>query len=665
LLGSCVSNPYFIGRGANCQEKAALGAGVGGDCGSGGGGGSDANLSFALDLDQSGSSHLEPKLTLSTATLTASLLLRGENANANAWRSDQGQSLSKGPGVADLELETPFTDSTRAIGSVSDQSSYLATTPDWGAVDADDFAIELVLRVVPGATIVDKSGDSGWSLKVAADSTLVLSLDDGSHSLTISSAPLVDGAWYHCLSWLSHDAGGQVLCNGREGPLTPATGLGSLASTTPLAFGGGTVPSGERSELAYFALYRAAAGNLGSAADWRVVARRRFSELTGVAPRVALGSALSAQGLRDSAAYLDRQLSTDGSRHLFLVGPDWPRIACRSDVNQVRDCGYLSESKRTRWVDPRASQWIASEVTVATSDHLFADDEQPLSGLVPSTANTDHSLSVTGAYGGARQAFSFFARAEAGHLVAVNVSNLGSAIFDLNGGSVVSAPNGTQASLEAWGNGLFRCQYVFTPSAGKSTYTLSPLNDVNARPFAGDGTHAWLDVAGLQLDVGQAYSGSLLAADAQAADQLSFVGNDGNVPSSATVTERLRVLLPAGPRLTDQALVSLNLSGQFDNQVELYVTGDTSELKFWGIQQGATHWAFKHPVSFVDGQRHALEASWGPDFARLAVDGTSLEQMALIANQPSFALDQIDIGFALMSSGSLDGLIAGLEIGSQ
>jgi hypothetical protein len=367
--------------------------------------------------------------------------------------------------------------------------------------------------------------------------------------------------------------------------------------------------------------------------------------------------------LRDSPAYLDLQRASGAARQLFIVGQDWPRIACRSDQNGSHDCGYLSEAQRTRWLEPKAAAWTASELSISADNADFADGMQRMEGLVPSTANAEHALTWTGMYGGARQALSFFARAETGQLVSASVSGLSSAIFDLSAGTVISAPSVGNATIEDWGGGLFRCAYVFAPSAVATTYTVEPLADARAQPFAGDGKGAWLDIAELQLDVGQAYAGSPLAAASEAADALTFLADDGNLPSTGTVSQRVRVLLPAGPRLTDQAVLNLNRDGEFDNQVELYIVGETNQLKFWGLEGGDAHWAFTHPVSLVDGMRHAIEADWGSDFASLSVDGVLLRQDALLVNAPPFALDRIDLGFSSNSSGSLQGLLAGLEIG--
>jgi hypothetical protein len=673
-IGACTSNPYFIGAScpgesdasAPCSTAGASGAAGANGAGTAGTAGNASDLSFALDLDQTGASHLKSELQLTGGSIDASLRFRGETATAQDWPSDQGALLVKSVGAPVVQVDAPFTDGTRAVGFAGNAATYVAQNAEPGAVDSDDFALELVLRAVPGASIIGKrDARAGWSVTLAADGALALDLSDEQRTLHVSSQPLVARAWYHCLFWVSRAAGAQVYCNGRAGMAIVLSELGSLGSATPLTVGGGAPETSDHSELAHLSLFRAPAGSLGAATTWDAVSRRRFAELTGVSPRVARGSVLPEAGLRDSAAYLDLQRGVTASRRLFLVGPDWPRITCRADAAGVRDCGYLSEPQRTRWLEPRADAWTLSGLTTEADSALFADGERSMAKLVPSTQSVPHTLNITGTYGGARQALSFFARAEQGHLVGVSVSGLQQAVFDVAAGSVVSTPAGAQATVEAWGDGLFRCALTFEPDPGALTYELELLDDADAQPFAGDGNSAWLHVAGLQLDVGEAYPGSLLAADEQAGDQLSFVGDDGNLPTGTTVVERFRVLLPEGPRLTDQAVLNFNRGGEFDNQVQLYVTGDTGELKFWGLREGATHWAFTHPQTPSDGLRHQIEASWGPSFATLSLDGNALTKDALITNEPPFLLDRIDVSYSANSSGSLEGLVAGIEIADR
>ncbi len=672
VLVACTSNPYFIGASCPGAERASAdapcglagAAGAAGSNGMAGAAGVSSNLDFAVDLDQSGASHLKSELALPGGSVAATLRFRGETATANDWPSDQGALLVKATAPLAVQLEAPFTDGTRAVGFASDANAYLAQSAEPGAVDADDFALEVVLQAAAGTRMIGKRADgAGWALQLTAEGALVLEVTDDTRTLPVSSQLLAPGAWYHCLFWLSRTEGGQVYCNGRASEVTDVSQVGSLATTATLAVGGGLAASEPNAKLAHFSLFRVPLGGLGPAKDWAALSRQRFAQLTGVSPRVARGSLLPRAGQRDSPAYLDLQRGIDGGRHLFLVGPDWPRITCRTDAAGVRDCGYLGEPERSRSLKARAEAWTASQLTVLDAHADFADGERRMQGLVPSIGQVSHALSVTGTFGGAQQALSFFARAAQGQSIGVSVTGRDRAIFDVAAGKVTTAPANAQASIEPWGDQLFRCSLVFVPDAGALTYQLQLLGPGNAELFAGDGKTAWLDVAGLQLDTGLAYPGSLLAVDIQAADQLSFVGNDGNLPELSAASARLRVLLPEGPRLTDQSVLNLNHGGEFANQAEMYVVGDTNELKFWGLNAGTTHWAFVHPRSLVDGLRHQLEASWGPDSAELTVDGESVMKKAQVANKPPFSFDRIDVGFSSNSSGSLEGLVAGIEIG--
>jgi hypothetical protein len=64
-------------------------------------------------------------------------------------------------------LEAPFTDDTRAVGLPAGASSYVAIVNTAAALGGDDFAIEVVLRTTPGATLFQKR--AAWTLRVGVD----------------------------------------------------------------------------------------------------------------------------------------------------------------------------------------------------------------------------------------------------------------------------------------------------------------------------------------------------------------------------------------------------------------------------------------------------------------------------------------------------------------
>lgn len=670
VIASAIAAMLVVGASA-CRRSRVIGAvcpGPGGtpiDAGCGGGGGdggadAPAGTTLAAGLDRSGTSLLAAELAVGGVVLAPALRLRGERATAVGWPSEGGAMpvLAPGGGAAELTLGAPFTDDTRAVG-LGAGLGFAAADPAVGAVGADDFALEIVLRTAttPVGILDKQSGGTGWSLSAGSTGALSLYLRDAAAtSVEIASPPLPAGAWAHCLFWVSRAVGGRADCDGRAGTLTPVpANLGTLDSQGTLGVGGGAT------RVAFVALYR---GALGAPAGWQTASARRFAELTGARPEVARGSALPAPGLRDSAAYVDLQAAAGGPRRLFLVGPDWPRIACRTDVTGARACGFLSEPRRSRAVPASASAWTARELTLGAGQGALADDGPAFEALVPSTTAGMHELVLVRDEIVASQSFSFYARARSSARVAVIAGTRAPAIFDLMAGAVISTPASLGATIEPWGDRVFRCTIAFLGAEDAAPLGLRLLDAAGAPAFAGDGATPAIEIAGLQLDVGLVFPASLQVGAIQPGDHLTFVGDDGNLPVGNTATIGLRVLLPPGARLTDQAILNLNRDGTFEDQVQLFVRGDLGRTKFWGLRGGETYWTFDHPTSMVDGKVHALTVGWDATTARVELDGDLRTQPTLLPNGAPLLLNRIDVGFSAQSSGALEGLVGGLTIGA-
>ncbi|HEX4403320.1 MAG TPA: hypothetical protein VH560_00725 [Polyangia bacterium] len=658
-VGACANNPYVIGE--VCPGVAADG-GADPRCGS-----TNTGTTLSIDFGTSGTSQLGA-LALGSGDVAPAWRLLGQGASIAAWMDEMGGALTT-TGVAADNDAAPFSDATRAA-VLAVTPTYVAGDATTGAVGAADFALEVVLRAAAGATVLDKrAGATGWALRETTAGLLTLELDDGvAPVVTVSSEALTTNAWYHCLFWVSHASGARVDCDGRMGTAVTLPALGALDSATKIAAGGGAAV--EVAEVALFTVVKA--GDLGDPSTWLGVGGRRFAKLTGTDPKIAGGSATPALGIRGGEAYLDLQ-SVGGARELFLVGADWPRVACRVDGKGTRVCGYLSEPARTRLApaDPRA--WVATELTLAERGPAFPDPLVRFETLVPSATNAAHTLSFTGMLGAAPQIFSFFvnARGAASARLEVSAGGAGTAVFDVVAGAVLTSPTavGSAATIEAWGDGTFRCSYVFTAPAAPATYALRLVDASGDDTFAGAGLGA-IAVAGLQVDEGLAYAGSLLGVPGvgkvQPPDHLTFVA-DGNLPMGASTSVSVTVLLPTGPRLTDQAMVNINDGGMFKDQVQLFVRGDTGLAAFWGLSTPGTHWTFDAPATapVTDGARHTVIGSWDASMARLTIDTASKTQAQMMPGAPAIPLDRIDVGFSEASSGALEGLVGSLEIGAM
>jgi hypothetical protein len=658
---ACTRNPYVIGT--VCPAAGVDAGPVDPRCSSTP---PPQNGTLVVGLKSSGAGALGA-LALAGGDVQPTLRLRGQRATATSWPSDGAAVLAKGPSAPTTGLGAPFTDATGAVGLPAAGPGFVATDSTVGATGADDFALEVVFRALPGATLLAKeAGASGWTLGTTATRALELDLGDGdaTHAAAIDSGPLTSGAWYHCLLWVSRAAGGRADCDGRAGALTPLPALGTLDAPGATLAAGGGAPI----RVAHVALFRVPPGGLGDPSTWLATSARRFATLAGVYPSVALGTALPAADQRGSAAYLDLWDAAAGLRFLYLVGPDWPRVVCRLDANAQPSCGYLSEPRRVRGVPADGTAWQPAEVAVAASATPFPDGEARFVTLAPSTATATHALSVMGTAGSANQVFSFFVRAlGATTLVGASGGASGTAVFDLQGARSLSTPTGVTTTIEAWGGGVFRCTYALRGLKGPQTWSLRLVDGSGKDTFAGDGAPG-VEVGGLQVDDGLALAGSLLAADPQLPDHLTFVADDGNLPTGSTGLVQLSVLVPAGARVNDQAILNVNRGGAYADQVQLYLVGqgaDAGFVKFWRLENGNPHWAFDSGKRIVDGVAHSMTATWDATSAHLLVDDARTDMGAQISNAQPLTLDRIDVGFSQASSGALEGLVSDLQIGAM
>lgn len=613
------------------------------------------DMTLVVGLDASGPYWLPQAFSVGAATLPVSLRLHGEDAQPAAWPARVGGTLS-GAGNATTALPTLFTDASRRV-RLPAATAYTGGATI-GAAGTGDFVLEVVFRADPGVMLARKlAGGQGYALGTDAQGALRLTLSDGSLTVDVVSEALVVGAWHHCVAYVSPgrtDArGARVDCNGRPGAFTDVRALGDVDTDAPLTLGGGA-----EGELLFLALHRAPSV-LATLPDpdaaLGVASRTRFAMLTGTWPYLAQGTPLPATQQRSSAAWLD-MLDAGGTRRLFLVGRDWPRVVCRP-AGAARFCAYLAEGEPTRAYgdDISAASFGATELTVSAGAALFADGTTSMEGLVPSTTSGAHTLARSRAYGGQPLAFSFFARAGTSGFVGVSAGALGVAVFDLGNGTVVTPPD-VQAHIEDFGGGLFRCAYVATPPAGSVEHRLHLLADGALAAFAGDGVSASVFVAGLQIEIGEALPTSLAPPGNRSVDRLTFLGTDGNLdPLGAGVVAEVR--LAALPRVTDHAIVNLSRLGTFDDEINVFLAGASGQFAFGARADAAGVWGFQNPTSGIDGETHALRVAYDASGLELTVDGESSFFVPGGGVVIPSALDRMDIGHSGDASGPLEGLV--------
>ena len=95
---------------------------------------------------------------------------------------------------------------------------------------------------------------------------------------------------------------------------------------------------------------------------------------------------------------------------------------------------------------------------------------------------------------------------------------------------------------------------------------------------------------------------------------------------------------------------------------------DDGLVKFWALNGPVTYWAFDgRRGRSSTGRVHTIAGTcWDASSARLAVDDARATDMPAVGSTATPAgLDRIDVGFSESSSGALEGLVTGLQIGAM
>ncbi len=680
-LAACEGRLYPIG--AQCgptstDPRCGSGADAGTDAGADGsacvGDGGCVGVTLQLPLVQSGTLSTTRELRIGGTFASATISLRADRATGTTWTSEEGFVLGASAGTApSTGRPAPFTDGSHVVELAAGAGTYTASDTSLGDASREDLVVEAVFRASPSSTLVHKQ-DATAGYRFDVDGTLGLGLsvkDANGATLRIAGPTLVDGAFYHCLGFVgrsaSGDAGGRILCNGRAGSAVDVHALASLSSSAPLRVGGDASTASAATALAYAAVYTGDGlfvGASDAAAAMATAARLRFARLVGVEPSAALGTPLPRLDVRASAATLD--LLDQGVRRLFLVGEDWPRIACRPDGLGSRFCGYLGEATSDRAFPgaTEATGWSATALGVTADQALDGYGLATLDALVPTAAATSHELSNSRAYGGQRLAFSFFVRAGSKSVVGATDSSSGVALYDLAAGAVASAPSGVTAALESYGNGLFRCVYASSPPSGTVTHRVLALADAGGGTWAGDGSTVSHFVGGLEVEIGEPYPTSPMRAGARAPDRLTYEAGDGNLPSG-TIRFEADVLLPDAPRSVDQTFVNVNRAGSFDDEVGFFLSVPSESVALSARVSGMGSFGTSHTTRIGDGRWHPVAAAFRPGLAETSVDGLVQSYVPPASASLPTGLDRIDVGHSIAASGPVNGLVRYVTIRSN
>jgi hypothetical protein len=625
--------------------------------------------------------NLPAAMTINGVTVYPSLRYKGADATSTSWPAwGYGKDLGVqgASGSITAGSPTPLAGDTGGAplfpGGASGKYFQEATTS--AGITTGDFVIEAVFKASDATEVIagDWTSDgAGWALYHSAINVYNLRIVGGTAEVNIptTSGATPDGSWVHYIIFCDRSdstSGCTPYVNGVDaGGTNPTSETGSLATSDKFTVGArtdGAVP--HSAEIAYVAMWTAASWlDDGEQAE---IASDRFQRLTGFYPSRANGTAAWQVHTRSTSAYVDIDQG-DGTTDLFLVGPEWLRVAKRGGVT-----GYLAEAQATNLALQNQTfdnaAWTKSEATVSPDAGVAPDGTTTADKIIPTAVNGLHLVYQSSANATAiTYTYGVYAKAAGYDYVYMrdhSGTNYG-ATFRLSTCSLVAAEAGATAITEDYGGGWCRIGIVGTAGVNANALRLYVSDDADGTgSYSGDTTSGVLFWAPT-FEAGAFWSSPILttsAAVSRTADQLRFtagdnIGGEDNGQGTVVATVLcqdydsalgLITTISDGGSASDYILASISAtSDNFD--VNVRASGGDN-----GDDTGTS--------DITDGAAHEVRLTWTTNDLRAYVDGTAEDTGDTSVTIPD-DLDRIDIGSLYTMTYQPNCLISNIQIYSK
>jgi hypothetical protein len=636
-----------------------------------------------------GVARLDTSLTINGTTVEPDFIFSASNGfvDTSEWRP-----YKYGEALPIVEVATPPTIGAGSplLGPLDDSvkfnssNYYKAGNNTFADVTTEDFVLEVIFKKgdATNLRIIEKRDgvDEGYTFDKRVDDKIRLLIEDSSANVATAESAVLSFAWYHVMAFVDRSGSIALYVNGVQSGTTPsASSVGSMTVAQPFAIGaqsdGG---SAFNSNIAWAAMWKQA--------SWldthlqATVAAERFDKLTGVYPQFAHGTATPTVKSSDGYAYLDK-IETDGTRRLYLVGDEWMRICSRLDNNGKLIKGYLSETDATNLILESEgideTEWLRFRVDAYDSSVALPNGETASYDIIheDNTASNTHFLATNATISftsGTKYVFSAWYKQINRFWVRMQVNNNGTtslANFNLATGAIGTTSNITEADIEDWGNGWYRCWVSWTHDASESrnpgVYLGEADNDVNFSGLDQDSVYCW----GVQLEAGVDYPTSYIitknATYSRNKDKLRYKGDDGNLGGIGSEQEgslSCDLLLPNVNSNFTETIIDISDNAGASDRLFIsrgLTTGDS--LRFYGIASEGSAGTTTGSSDLSDGVVHRIGTTWQDLLMKVYIDDVEEGTPATTALMPN-DLDRIDVGQNISEVNQLNGLISKLKI---
>ena len=195
-----------------------------------------------------------------------------------------------------------------------------------------------------------------------------------------------------------------------------------------------------------------------------------------------------------SAAFLYAATRVNENGYIEYVRPNYPRAQFESG-----SCPYLlcepSVNNEFLQSEDFSTSWTVNNSTVTTNDAVSPANTTTADALIEDTSTGTHDIRQfkSGLTNGSDYVFSVFAKANGRSKLRLNTFS-GYAEFDIDAGTVTSAPLVDEAIITNYGNGWYQCTIVKQANNTLTNSYVYILDDVGSLSYTGDGIsgiHLW------------------------------------------------------------------------------------------------------------------------------------------------------------------------------
>jgi hypothetical protein len=581
---------------------------------------------------------------------TPTLRYTGADAGASTWTAwDYGDTLSvQSVSVAPtLNTGSPLYGQQDDSVKFNNSDYYAASASTTGNITTEDFMIEALIWTSDDITstqhIIDKYNTDGWKIYTSGGNLSITIHGNGGADVTLSGAVLTN-AWYHVVIACNRDYADveafQLFINGWAVDTADASGSsGSLSNASNIIFGaaigGGSSFGGA---IAYFCLWIQSDWFLDNSSykgDLPILARLMSNTFQGsIAEKAEDTAILSIGSGRNSAAYLDKYV--DGSKRLFMVGEDWPRVCYRRDLSNTDAYGYLSEQSKTNLFlySNDCEEWSFNNVVAGRAGDAYQSVEyQRTNGnaLVADGTNDAHYIEQAITLTAVRHVFSVWAKQGNRKVLELENSTLANVTttFDLDSGSILTEEASVlRSDIESWGGGWYRCSIQFTGTVASHTFRIHVLDNDESDAFIGDGTTPSIYLFGIQCEVCTRNQcptsfietqGTTVTRNADDTRYKAVLNIGGD--SVRKLTTYCKTLFPISDGGGDYTWLLNIKAGSGNDRAQVYVLNDgTGAVGFSSRHDNVTNMNIAGTTNIRDGNIHLVRGTIETDDGHLYID---------------------------------------------